>query len=101
VLIISEFFSDVLVRILLRRRGRDRELLKAELGSLLTSVVEDVFSLLLGTGMLGFYLHASLFHGFTFLNRDRSLETHGFLVVVRDSLLDFLSELLTALMGLS
>jgi len=99
IVIVSEFLhSDVLVSILLRR-GRDRELLQAELSTFLTSVVEDILSLLLGTGLLGFNLHASFLHGFAFLNRDSSFESHGFLVVVRDSLLDFLSELFTALMG--
>jgi len=99
IVIVSEFLhSDVALSILLRR-GRDRELLQAELSTFLTSVVEDVLSLLLGTGLLGFNLHASFLHGFAFLNRDSSFKSHGFLVVVRDSLLDFLSELFTALMG--
>jgi len=103
--------SDVLVRLLLVLgrvpdtregfflRGRDRHFLETELDTLLTDIVKSLSTLLLGTGLLGLNAEALLLDSFTLLSREGTLVILHLLVVLGDSLLDFLGKLFTSLIG--
>jgi hypothetical protein len=83
--------SDVLVRVdLLLGSGRDIKFLESKLDAFLTYVIKSLSTLLLSTGLFGLNEQASLLHGLTLLSRESSLVIHYFLVMLRDSLLDFL-----------
>jgi len=63
-------------------------------------MIKSLSPLLLGRCLFGINSQALELHGFTFLSRDSSLVILYFLVVLRDSLFDFMSKLFTSLMGL-